>query len=100
MIYMGTFREMAGVAADPVVDMAAVRNASPLVHALLALVLLLAVTVLGVYKPLGVARYGLRKHEQRRVAPSDERIAPEGGVAATDPQLAMPYVLGRRFRRR
>src|SRR5262245_14830856 len=41
MIYMATFREMAGVAADPVVDVNAVRNASPLVHASLALMLLL-----------------------------------------------------------
>lgn len=40
LIYMGTFRQMAGVAADPVVDLAAVRNASPIVHAILASVLL------------------------------------------------------------
>jgi hypothetical protein len=43
--YMGTFRQMAGVAADPVLDLAAVRNASPIVHAILALVLLLTATV-------------------------------------------------------
>jgi hypothetical protein len=53
LIYTGTFREMAGVAADPVVDLAVVRNASPILHAILALILLLAATVLGVYKPLG-----------------------------------------------
>src|SRR5215204_5023363 len=46
LIYMGTFRQIAGVAADPVVDLALVRNASPIVHALLALILLLAATVL------------------------------------------------------
>ena len=45
LIYMGTFREMAGVAADPVMDLAVVRNASPIVHAILALILLLAATV-------------------------------------------------------
>ena len=58
LIYMGTFRQMAGVAADPVLDLAVVRNASPIVHAILALVLLLAATVLGVYKPFGMTAYG------------------------------------------
>ena len=67
LIYMGTFRQMAGVAADPIVDLAAVRNASPIVHATLALVLLIAATVLGVYKPFGTTAYGERRlWEQRR----------------------------------
>lgn len=67
LIYMGTFRRMAGVAADPVVDLAVVRNASPIVHAILALVLLVAATVLGVYKPFGTTAYGERRlQEQRR----------------------------------
>jgi hypothetical protein len=71
LIYMGTFRQMTGVAADPVVDLAVVRNASPIVHAILALILLLAATVLGVYKPLGMTAYGRRKHdEQRQAVPS------------------------------
>jgi hypothetical protein len=65
LIYMGTFRQMAGVAADPVLDLAVVRNASPIVHAILALVLLLAAIVLGVYKPFGMTAYGRRKHDQR-----------------------------------
>src|SRR4249920_1592366 len=67
LIYMGTFRQMAGVAADPVVDLATVRNASPIVHAILALVLLVAATVLAVYKPLGMTACGERRlQEQRR----------------------------------
>lgn len=61
MIYMGTFRLMAGVAADPVVDLGLVRNPSPLLHAILALVLLLAATVLGIYKPFGMTPYGTRR---------------------------------------
>jgi hypothetical protein len=65
LIYMGTFRQMAGVAADPVVDLAVVRNASPIVHAVLALILLLAATVLGVYKPFGMTAFGMRKHEEQ-----------------------------------
>ena len=66
LIYMGTFRQMAGVAADPVMDLAVVRNASPIVHAILALILLLAATVLGVYKPFGMTDYGKRKLDEQR----------------------------------
>jgi hypothetical protein len=60
LIYMGTFRGMAGVPADPVVDLAAVRNASSIVHAILALVLFVAATVLGVFKPFATTAYGER----------------------------------------
>ena len=60
LIYMGTFRQMAGVAADPVVELGLLRNPSPIVHSILALVLLLLATVLGVYKPFGMTAYGKR----------------------------------------
>lgn len=64
LIYMGTFRYMAGVAADPSVELDLVRNASPRLHAVLALLVLLLATVLAVFKPRGVTRYGWRKlHE-------------------------------------
>jgi len=68
LIYMGTFRQMAGVAADPVVDLTLVRNASPIVHAILASILLLTATVLAVYKPLGMTAYGRRKQAEQREA--------------------------------
>jgi uncharacterized membrane protein len=61
LIYMGTFRFMAAVAADPSVDLAMVRNASPILHAVLAVLLLLVATVLAVYKPQGMTPYGWRK---------------------------------------
>ena len=48
MVYMETFSFMAAVAADPTTDLAAVRNASPLLHAVAALLLLLAATGLAV----------------------------------------------------
>jgi hypothetical protein len=58
MFYMATFQQMAGVAADPVVSLGLVRNPSPLVHSILALMLLVAATVLSVYKPFGMTPYG------------------------------------------
>lgn len=60
MVYMETFRQMASVAADPLIDLERVRNASPIVHAVLALVVLAVATVLGVYKPFGMTSYGRR----------------------------------------
>ena len=77
LIYMSTFRQMAGLAADPVVDLALVRNASPIVHATLALILLLIAAVLGVYKPFGMTVYGRRKQDGRR-----ETVVVSGQVSA------------------
>jgi hypothetical protein len=69
LIYMETFSFMAGVAADPSADLALVRNPSPMIHAALALVVLLVAVVLAVYKPRGMTRYGWRKqHEQRELS--------------------------------
>ena len=66
LIYMTTFREMAGLAADPVADLADVRNPSPVVHAILALILLVGATLLGVYKPFGLTFYGRAKQSTPR----------------------------------
>jgi hypothetical protein len=68
LTYMETFRVMAAVAADPTADLASVRNASPLVHAVLALLVLLVPTILGLYKPRGMTRYGWRKQYEQRNA--------------------------------
>jgi hypothetical protein len=70
LTYMGTFRYMAGVAADPGADLALVRNPSPTVHALLALLVLLVATVLAVYKPRGMTAYGRRKQREERALAS------------------------------
>jgi hypothetical protein len=58
-----------GLAADPSADLGVVRNASSGLHAALALLVLLAATVLAVYKPRGMTRYGWRKQqeEQRKI---------------------------------
>jgi hypothetical protein len=55
---------MAGVAADADVELGAVRSASPMLHAVLALLVLVVATVLAVYKPVGVTPYGQRKQSQ------------------------------------
>jgi hypothetical protein len=65
LMYMRTFSQMAGVAEDPLLELEVVRNASPIVHAMLALILLLAATVLGVYKPFGLTAFGRRKQKEQ-----------------------------------
>jgi hypothetical protein len=67
LTYMETFRVMAEVAEDPSADLGVVRNASPMLHAAAAMLLLVAATVLAIYKPRGLTPYGQRKqNEQRR----------------------------------
>ena len=70
LMYMGTFRYMAGVASDPNAEIGAVRTASPLIHAALALIVLLVATVLAVYKPRGLTPYGWRLERERRLSSS------------------------------
>jgi hypothetical protein len=60
LIYMGTFASMSDAAADPRFALVAVQNPSPIVHAILALLLLLTANVLATYKPLGLTAYGVR----------------------------------------
>lgn len=98
MIYMGTFRQMAGVAADPIVDLAMVRNPSPMVHSLLALVLLGIATVLGVYKPFGTTPYGSRKQAERRPVVDPSALQPTSTgrwpyIAAVIAILALVFAL-------
>ena len=64
--YMETFQLMADIAANPSAALTAVRNPSPLIHSVLALIVLAVATVLALYKPRGMTRYGWRKqHEER-----------------------------------
>lgn len=92
MIYMATFRQMAGVAADPVVELGLVRNPSPMVHAILALVLLVAATVLAVYKPFGLSPYGSRKLAERRPALSTVIAAGSAASVTSANKFRWPYV--------
>jgi hypothetical protein len=66
LVYTGTISHMAGVAADsPQLD--AVRNPSPALHAAAAVLVLFLATVLAVYKPRGLTRYGWRKQQHPRL---------------------------------
>jgi hypothetical protein len=80
LIYMETFSFMARVAADPSADLGVVRNASPRLHAVLALLVLLVATVLAVFKPRGMTPYGWRKQHEQRTA---SQPIPPRGLAAT-----------------
>lgn len=107
LVYMGTFRQMAGVAADPVVELAMVRNPSPLVHSILASVLLLAATVLAIYKPFGMTPYGMRRStrdgnrrapiEAQRAAPTTAWLLMMGAVAALGLLLLLHHLAGSPF---
>jgi hypothetical protein len=63
------FADIAEATSSSSGDLSRLRSASPLLHAGLALLLLLVATTLAVYKPRGLTPYGQRKErEQRAVA--------------------------------
>jgi hypothetical protein len=66
LLYTQTLGHFARVAeeASADADLSALRSSSPLVHAVLALFLLLVATTLAVYKPRGLTPYGQRKLRQ------------------------------------
>jgi hypothetical protein len=71
LIYMPTLNYLADVAREMTVsgdDLGGLRNPSPVLHAGAALLLLIVATVLGVYKPRGMTRYGWRKQQEQRKA--------------------------------
>lgn len=70
LAYMQTFELMARVAADPGADLGTVRSPSPALHAGAALLVLGAATVLAVYKPRGLTRYGWRRQHHRAAGPA------------------------------
>ena len=92
VIYMGTFRQMAGVAADPILDLGLVRNPSPMIHAILALVLLVIATALGVYKPFGMTPYGSRKQAERRQAAGASAFAGSTLSITSAGMTSWPYI--------
>ena len=70
LIYMGTLDSFAAAAAETSFsssDLSELRSPSPVLHAGLALLLLLVATTLAVYKPRGMTPYGQRKQREQRV---------------------------------
>jgi len=70
LTYMETFGLIAGIAAETTFsngDLGELRSPSPMIHAALALLALLVATVLSVYKPRGMTRYGWRKQNEQHV---------------------------------
>ena len=61
VLYTQTLAQLAEIATQTT-SLSVVRTPSPLLHACAALLLLLAATVLAVYKPRGLTPYGRRKH--------------------------------------
>ncbi|GAA1294549.1 hypothetical protein GCM10009609_74890 [Pseudonocardia aurantiaca] len=70
LMYMETLGVLADVAAGPADQLELLRTPSVVLHASAALLLLLVVTILAVYKPRGRTRYGRRNHERTSVSPS------------------------------
>jgi hypothetical protein len=73
LMYMQTLDHFAAVAAASTMsngDLSGVRSSSPVLHAGLALLLLLVATTLAIYKPQGMTPFGQRKQRgQRAVSP-------------------------------
>ncbi len=68
LMYMQTLGYLSAAVADTTVsraDLFELRNPSPVVHSVGALVLLIVAVTLSVYKPRGLTRYGRRKLRQQ-----------------------------------
>ena len=74
LTYTTTFSHMAGMANDMTAAVERVRNPSPVLHSVLAIVLLTVATVLAVYKPGGVTPFGRTPGEPARPAPAWARV--------------------------
>ena len=66
--YAQSISHYADMAAAPIADVSALRNATHAVHSAGALVILLTTTVLGLSKPRGLTRHGRRKPAESRTA--------------------------------
>jgi hypothetical protein len=89
LLYMRTLDDLSGIAADPTTsaeDLRVLRDPSPVLHAGLALLLLLVATTLAVYKPRGMTRYGQRRQQQRALAKQHQQQA----LSQPEPQRLLP----------
>jgi hypothetical protein len=70
LLYTQTVGSLADVAAESSSDMGELRGPTFVLHSGAALLLLLAATVLAVYKPRGMTRYG--RHKQRELSTASQ----------------------------
>jgi len=71
LLYMQTLDSLAALVGDTTrsgADLLGVRDPSPVLHAGAALLLLLLASVLAIYKPRGLTRYGWRKQQAKRAS--------------------------------
>ena len=99
LLHIPTVTRMARVAADMVLSASDFRalRIQLVTHAAGGLLVLLAATVLSVYKPWGMTQYGLRKqHEPRRVTSAElsSRAESEIGVGTSSIRPRWVYVVG------
>lgn len=73
LMYTQTLDYLADIAAD---SASPVDDPSVILHSVLALLLLIVATVLAVYKPRGMTRYGLRKRDPSMSSRSRPRSSP------------------------
>jgi hypothetical protein len=69
LLYTQTLSSLGDVAAQTTLtpaDVDALRSPSPVLHAGVALLLLVVATALAIYKPRGMTRYGRRKQDEQR----------------------------------
>lgn len=87
LMFMETFSILTDMAADPAMPTADVRamGSFPRDHAAAAVLLLLAATVLAVYKPKGMTRHGQRTHRRLRTS-RREQPAATPATRTTQPQ--------------
>ena len=65
-MYTQTLSSLGDLARDATVSIEVLRNPSPVLHSSAAVLALLVNTVLSVYKPRGMTRYGQRKQREQR----------------------------------
>jgi hypothetical protein len=82
LMYTQTVGSLAALAARSSTDLSELRTATFVVHSSAALLLLLTATVLAVYKPSGMTRYGWRKRQEQRRA---QRREPHGLRTVSQP---------------
>lgn len=77
LLYKQTLSHLATIAAETTFstnDLAVLQSPSALLHAGAALLVLLTATILSIYKPQGITRYGWRRQQEERKSIAEKRV--------------------------